>query len=71
MHITQSTIDRNTAAKMLGQRAQNSARLLRTNLTYNKADAVDALWCVAVGHDIIDAIGVDAAQAILAEAFQC
>jgi hypothetical protein len=64
-------LDRGAAEEIFRKRAQNSARLLATSLTYNKADAVDALWRFAVGHDIIDAIGVDAAQAILAEAFTC
>lgn len=56
--------------RQLLDRARKSAQLLKTSLTYCKADAVDALWRYAEDHDIVQKIGADRTQAILAEAFR-
>jgi hypothetical protein len=60
----------NEPERLFLERARKSAQLLKTSLTYCKADAVDALWRYAEDHHIVDKIGTDRTQAILAEAFR-
>jgi hypothetical protein len=44
------------------------AGLVRTGVV-NKADAVDALFTIAIAHALIRALGEDRVEAIIAEAF--
>jgi hypothetical protein len=37
--------------------------------TVNKADAVDRLWCLTIGHGLVPALGEDRITLIIAEAF--
>jgi hypothetical protein len=60
--------EKNKAVDAFRGRARAIAERLKTNLIYNKSDAVSALWQYAKDNGVIDQIGRDAAQAILEEA---
>jgi hypothetical protein len=57
-------------AKLVEYRRQcwRLAGLVRTGII-DKADAVDALWTIAIAHALIRSLGDDRVEAILAEAF--
>jgi len=51
-------------------RAWAVATLLANHMLADKQSAVDGLWRFAEGSKLVDELGVDAVQAILAEAFR-
>lgn len=54
---------------VLRLRAWAVAKLVDNSLLFSKADAVDALWKYAEDNGIVTKLGVDAIQAVIAEAF--
>lgn len=75
MHVAQQIPARNTSppadpVEVFRARAWAVAKLLENHLIADKQTAVDGLWRFAEAHGVLRNLGVDAAQAILSEAFK-
>jgi hypothetical protein len=75
MHVAQQASRRNMAAsadpiEVFRARTWAVAKLLENHMIADKPTAVDGLWRFAATSGVIREIGIDAAQAILAEAFR-
>jgi hypothetical protein len=73
-HLLQTSFEFKTDApspiEVFKARAETIAKLLANHMLADKASAVDGLWRFAEGAGIVAEIGVDAVQALLAEAFR-
>jgi hypothetical protein len=73
-HLAQTAFEFKTDApsplEVFKARAIAAAKLLANSMLADKPTAIDALWKFAQDNGVIDAIGVDSTQALLAEAFR-
>ncbi len=73
-HLAQTAFEFKTNApsplEVFKARAEAIATLISNNFLADKQSAVDGLWRYAEGAGLIADLGVDAVQALLAEAFR-
>jgi hypothetical protein len=73
-HLAQTAFEFKTDApsplEVFKARAETVAKLLSNHMLADKASAVDGLWRFAEGAGLVADLGVDAVQALLAEAFR-
>jgi hypothetical protein len=73
-HLAQTAFEFKTDApsplEVFKARADAVAKLLSNHMLADKASAVDGLWRFAEGAGLVADLGVDAVQALLAEAFR-
>lgn len=73
-HFAQTAFEFKTDApspiEVFKARAEAVAKLLSNHMLADKASAVDGLWRFAEGAGLVADLGVDAVQALLAEAFR-
>jgi hypothetical protein len=73
-HLLQTAFEFKTDApspiEVFKARAEAVAKLLSNHMLADKASAVDGLWRFAEGTGLVADLGVDAVQALLAEAFR-
>lgn len=73
-HVAQTTFDFKTdppsALDVFKERAATIVERLSNHLLADKPTVVDGLWRYAVDHGLVDQLGADRVQAILAEAFK-
>jgi hypothetical protein len=73
-HLLQTAFEFKTDApsppEVFKARAETVAKLLSNHMLADKASAVDGLWRFAEGAGLVANLGVDAIQALLAEAFR-